>query len=79
MYDNTFFHKLRVCQHARYLCQHATLSFSCSQWYLYSSVRKFVIEGTDLNGENWYKTNNNQFTVFGFVAAGFSHVSKTHV
>ena len=38
-------------------------SFSCSQWYLYSSVRKFVIEGTDENGENWYMTNNNQFTV----------------
>ena len=38
-------------------------SFSCSQWYFYSSVRKFVIEGTDENGENWYMTNNNQFTV----------------
>ena len=37
--------------------------FSFSQWYLYSSVRKFVIEGTDENGENWYITNNNQFTV----------------
>ena len=39
-------------------------SFSCSQWYLYSSVRKFVIGGTDENGENWYMTNNNQFTVY---------------
>ena len=38
-------------------------SFSCSQWYLYSSVGKFVNEGTDENGENWYMTNNNQFTV----------------
>ena len=38
-------------------------SFSCSQLYLYSSVRKFFIEGTDENGENWYMTNNNQFTV----------------
>ena len=32
------------------------------QWYLYSSVRKFVIMDTDENGENWYMTNNNQFT-----------------
>ena len=39
-------------------------SFSFSQWYLYSSVRKFIIEGTDENGENWYTTNNNQFTVY---------------
>ena len=31
--------------------------------YLYSSVRNFVIEGTHENGENWYMTNNNQFTV----------------
>ena len=41
-------------------------SFSCIQWYLYSSVRKFIIEGTDENGENWYMTNNNQFTVWAF-------------
>ena len=38
-------------------------SFLCSQWFLYSSVHKLVIEGTDKNGENWYMTNNNQFTV----------------
>ena len=31
--------------------------------YLYSSVRNFVIAGTDENGENWYMTNINQFTV----------------
>ena len=32
--------------------------------YLYSSVRYLiVIAGTDENGENWYMTNNNQFTV----------------
>ena len=31
--------------------------------YLYSSVRYFVIAGTDENGENWYMTKNNQFTV----------------
>ena len=30
---------------------------------LYSSVRNFVIAGTDENGENWYMTNSNQFTV----------------
>ena len=29
--------------------------------YLYSSVRNFVVACTD---ENWYITNNNQFTVF---------------
>ena len=28
--------------------------------YVYSSVRNFVIAGTD---ENWYMKNNNQFTV----------------
>ena len=33
------------------------------QWCLYSSVRKFVITDTEENGENWYMTNNNQFTV----------------
>ena len=38
-------------------------TFSYSQWYSYSSVRKFVIEGTDENGENWYMTINNQFIV----------------
>ena len=38
-------------------------TFSYSQWNSYSSVRKFVIEGTDENGKNWYMTNNNQFTV----------------
>ena len=38
-------------------------SFSCSQWFLYSSVYKFVMEDTDENGENWYMTNNKQFTV----------------
>ena len=38
-------------------------TFSYSQWYSYSSVRKFVIKGTDENGKNWYMTNNNQFTV----------------
>ena len=32
--------------------------------YLYSSVRIFVIAGIDENGENWYMTNNNQFTVY---------------
>ena len=31
--------------------------------YLYSSVRNFVIAGTEEKGENWYMTNNNQFTV----------------
>ena len=31
--------------------------------YSYSSVRNFVIAGTDENGENWYMTNNKQFTV----------------
>ena len=31
--------------------------------YLYWSVRNFVIAGTDENGENWYMTKNNQFTV----------------
>ena len=31
--------------------------------YLYSSVRNFVKEDTDENDENWYMTNNNQFTV----------------
>ena len=31
--------------------------------YLYSSIRSFVIEGTVKNGENWYMTINNQFTV----------------
>ena len=30
---------------------------------LYSSVRNFVIAGTEENGENWYMTNNNQFTL----------------
>ena len=30
---------------------------------LYSSVCNFVSAGTDENGENWYMTNNNQFTV----------------
>ena len=39
----------------------------CSQMYAYSSVRKFVIEGTDENGENWYMTNNNQFTVLHMI------------
>ena len=29
--------------------------------YSYSSVRNFVIVGTD---ENWYMMNNNQFTVY---------------
>ena len=33
------------------------------QWNLYSSVLKFVIVDTDENGEYWYVTNNNQFTV----------------
>ena len=37
--------------------------FSYSQWYSYSSVRKFVNEGAYENGENWYMTKNNQFTV----------------
>ena len=37
------------------------------QWYLYSSVRKFVITDT---GENWYMTNNNQFTVFNLPYSG---------
>ena len=32
--------------------------------YLYSSVHNFVIAGTDENGENWYMTNNNQFTAY---------------
>ena len=32
--------------------------------YLYSSVRYFVIADTDENSENWYMTNNNQFTVY---------------
>ena len=31
--------------------------------YLYSSVRNFIIEDTNENGENWYMTNNNEFTV----------------
>ena len=31
--------------------------------YLYSSVRNFVIVGTDEHGENCYMTNNSQFTV----------------
>ena len=34
------------------------------QWYLYSSVRIFVIADTDENGENCYMTNNNQFAVY---------------
>ena len=38
-------------------------TFSYCHWYSYSSVRKFVIEDTDENGENWYVTINNQFTV----------------
>ena len=38
-------------------------TFSYSQWYSYSSVCKFVIGGTDENGENWDMTNDNQFTV----------------
>ena len=42
-----------------------TFFHKLQQWYLYSSVRKFVIMDTDENGENWYMTNNNQFTVFG--------------
>ena len=33
--------------------------------YSYLSVRNFVIADTDENGENWYMTNNSQFTVFG--------------
>ena len=32
--------------------------------YENSSDRKFVISGIDENGENWYITNNNKFTVF---------------
>ena len=31
------------------------------------TVRKFVITDTDENGENWYMTNNNQFTVIQLV------------
>ena len=27
--------------------------------YIHSSVRNFVIAGTDENDENWYMTNNN--------------------
>ena len=36
-------------------------SFSYNQWYLYSSVRKFVIEGTEVNIEKLM--NNNRFSV----------------
>ena len=32
--------------------------------YLYLSVPNFVIVGTDKNGENYYMTNNKQFTVY---------------
>ena len=31
--------------------------------HLFSSVHKFAIAGTDENGENWYMTNDKQFTV----------------
>ena len=33
-----------------------TFFHQLQQWYLYSSVRKFVITDTE---ENWYMANNN--------------------
>ena len=55
--------------------------------HLYSSVHNFVIVpfvGTDKNGENWYMTNNKQFTVSDtiintlYIFAMYFHLVKQH-